>query len=115
MTDADRTQLVRQAMTEADKSYGHHLDEVLWFFIEQSGGPRGFGKLLLEEFKSAKSGSVTRQRILDMLLGLARFIEKQRPSAPDLGTVSMEDLQREFQFLSRKVLTCEVHEAGSIS
>jgi hypothetical protein len=105
MTPQERAKFVSDAIIEVNHSSGRHLDEVFWYFIGQAGGTEGFGKLLYTEFLAAKSGSVTRQRILDMLLQLARFIEGRRPSIPDASTLSSEDLKREFDLLTQKMLS----------
>ena len=91
-----RQQLVRNAIAAACRSKSElRLDEVLWFFIEESGGARGFAKLLYDEYIKAPGGGVVRQRIFDMLFRLARFVEDRRPKQADVDTLSEEDLARE--------------------
>ncbi len=50
------------------------LNEILRSFVEQVGGEKAVGKLLFDEFRLAKGGSVVRQRILDMVLSIAKLV-----------------------------------------
>jgi len=70
--------------------------EVLSHFIHEAGGPRSLGKLLYQEYKDAKPGTSTRQRLLEMvmrLLSSANALHGSRLSAEELED---SDLAREL-------------------
>lgn len=81
------------------------LAEVAYHFIHLANGPKGFAKELYQEFKKAKSGSVTRQRIMDMILRSLKIANDQDPKTSDLSILSQEDIDRELHDLIGKVDT----------
>jgi hypothetical protein len=73
------------------------LAEVAAHFFAHAGGPRQVSKMLFDEFVAAKQGSVVRQRILDMILRVTRFANEKNAPRDDLGMLTEDDLQREFE------------------
>lgn len=69
------------------------LAEVSSHFFNLAGGPKMVAKLLYEEFVASKAGSITRQRILDMILRMTKFAnERSGADLDDLSQLSETDL-----------------------
>ena len=73
------------------------LAELVCCFFEEAGGTRAVAKLLYREFKAAKPGTLTRQRILDMILRGMKFANEKNPGRNDLGVLTDDDLTRELE------------------
>lgn len=97
--DALKEQALRGNIREPD------LAKMFAHFFDICGGERSVATLLYGEFTNAKEGSMTRQRLLDMIVrGLARLASKQTED-DDLGVLSEEDLERELLELADGVET----------
>lgn len=69
------------------------LAEIAAYFFEAAGGTRAVSRLLFDEFTAASPGSMTRQRILDLVLRATKFGNERNKAGGDLGILSEEDLQ----------------------
>lgn len=69
------------------------VDGVVEHFIQSVGGEAAFGKLLHDEFTASAPGSMTRQRILELIIR-QKDRSEQRNHVEDLGEVSTADLER---------------------
>lgn len=68
--------------------------EVGIHFIDLVGGTRGLARRLLHEYRKSKPGSVTRQRILDMVLRCTKRHNDEEGGPLDLDLISSEDLRK---------------------
>lgn len=73
------------------------LGEIFDRFYEKVGGPVAFADLLFTEFNAAQPGSLTRQRILDVVLKTTKVLDERAEAASTLDGMSEEDLKREFR------------------
>ncbi len=83
---------VMKALTEAVKD--PQVSEIASHAIHLMGGPQGFAKNLMTEYKAAKAGSVVRMRILEFILRATKFANEAAGITGDLGLVSEADLER---------------------
>ena len=70
------------------------LAEVSAHFFQIAGGTREIARMLYLEYQNAKDGSLLRQRVLEMILRVARFANEQQAPAADLALLSDEDLEK---------------------
>ena len=70
------------------------LAEVSAHFFQIAGGTRSIARLLYNEYKKAKEGSLLRQRVLEMILRVAKFANEQQKPLADLALMSDEDLEK---------------------
>ncbi len=78
------------------------LGEIFDRFYEKVGGPEAFADLLYTEFMAAQPGSLTRQRILDVVLKTTKALDEKAEAASTLDGMSEEDLMREFQAILKE-------------
>lgn len=71
--------------------------ELVAHFFTAAGGTKAVALLLYQEFTAARPGSITRQRILDMILRGVRFANEKQGVRDDLGLLAEEDLARELE------------------
>jgi hypothetical protein len=93
---------VRKAMDAAGVSVPQ-VAELVGHFMQLSGGPQLFAKMLFEEFLRAPEGSIMRQRILESVLRMMAIANQQMGEIKETDLISQEDLERELQELMSKV------------
>lgn len=79
------------------------MAEFVAHFIEISGGPRVFAKLMFDEFRNAKEGSLARIRVMDLVLHGMKFANQMQPPIQDVAEMSEADLTRELQDVLQKM------------
>lgn len=65
-------------------------------FFAEAGGVQAVGKILHDEFMSAKAGSLARARILDVVLRITKAAQ-DKDGTDDLGMVSYADLKAKLK------------------
>lgn len=81
--------LIRGEITQPD------LRDLSAHFAQLVGGARALAKMLLHEFHSAKEGSMTRAKILDMVLWIMKTAADKEGPVKDTDLLTEEDLAKE--------------------
>lgn len=79
------------------------LAELAGYFCAVVGGPKAFANLLFQEFAEAPSGSIIRQRILDMILRTIQNANQAMPLITEVQNMEEDDLEREMALVLEKV------------
>lgn len=79
------------------------LAELAGYFCAVVGGPKAFANLLFQEFAEAPSGSIIRQRILDMILRTIQNANQAMPLITEVQNLEEDDLEREMALVLEKV------------
>ena len=72
------------------------LADLAYHFFNLAGGTEAIAGMLLDDYKSAKPGSMGRIRIIEAVLFSVRFVNQQK-GMPDLGDMTDADLRRELR------------------
>lgn len=84
--------------------------ELAGYFAEAMGGPKALAYKMAREFDLAGEGSVTRQRILQMMLGTFAAASAMMPQAPEAGGMTDDELERECRALLTRMTGAETEE-----
>ena len=77
------------------------LQDIATYFYKHIGGPEEFAKLLVQDFKKSKAGSLVRTRIAAAILYATRIASEKQPPPKDRGLLSDEDIQAELEVIAK--------------
>ena len=90
-----------------------HLSEVALYFFAEAGGPAEVAKLLYEEFKASEKGSLARQRIMQLIIGVTKFSNEVSALSPeDMSLLTDADLKHTLAETLASVSQKEVQDAA---
>jgi hypothetical protein len=78
------------------------LKAILCQVVKRMGGPKGIAKIMLQEFETAKPGSMQRAMLLQMVMQGAKSVSAKE-NARDIGLISDDDLETEMLRLIGKL------------
>ncbi len=96
---------VRHALRDQALGHGHDqpdLTRLVMHFFGQAGGESGVAKLLFDEFAAAKTGSIVRQRIMDLIIRALKTSNELVGVDHDLSHLTEEEIDRELDSLIEK-------------
>jgi hypothetical protein len=89
------------AAVEAAGQNTQKLPDFLEHFYRLAGGPEQFAELLYDEFKQAPSGSLARQRILDLVIKTTKA-QDDKSAASSLDGMADADILHEIEAILRQ-------------
>ena len=75
--------------------------KILGAFVRQLGGPEEMGRHAAQVFLDGQP--MAKQRILDSMLRMAKYVADKNPGMGDLGLVSEDDLEKYALLLGRQL------------
>lgn len=96
--------VVREMLAAARAAGVQSVGAIIDHFFDLKGGQREVARLLADEYDASKAGSLTRARILDLILRHMRALEERAGVARDAQYVNQGDLDREIAQLGEKIL-----------
>lgn len=77
--------------------------DLAYAFIEEAGGTRNMARLMWEEWKSAKAGSISRQRLMAAVLEVLKKGDEKARSQGEVSKMSDADLEKAMREVMQKM------------